>query len=227
MSNSFVRTIVTWLVTLLIPLALILTGVRLLLTPMFIQVEYHMPNFPEDRYGMTQTQRLELAPVALDYLLNDEEISFLGDLTFEDGSYMFNERELRHMVDVKVLTSAAINVWYVVLGLLFAAGIWAWQSDWRWDYRSAIARGGMLTMVLIGAMILFLVINFRQLFLSFHRIFFEGDSWLFLYSDTLIRLFPTRFWQDAFIFAGAFSFIGGILLWFFLRGASIQKTNHE
>jgi integral membrane protein (TIGR01906 family) len=224
MSNAYLRAIVTWLVTLLIPLVLILTGIRLLLTPAFIQVEYHMPNFPEDRYGMTQAERLKWAPMALDYLLNDEEISFLGELTFEDGSPMFNERELHHMVDVKVLTSTVINVWYVVLGLLLAAGIWAWRGDGVKDFRSAISRGGMVTMVLIGAMILILLVNFRQLFTSFHRIFFEGDSWLFLFSDTLIRLFPMRFWQDAFILVGAFSFIGGFLLWFFVRGVVKQKN---
>jgi integral membrane protein (TIGR01906 family) len=226
MPNTYLRTIVTWLVTLLIPFALILTGVRMLLTPAFIQVEYHMPNFPEDTYGMTRDERLKWAPVALDYLLNDEGISFLGDLTFEDGSPMFNERELQHMADVKVLTSKVLNVWYVVLGLLFVFGVWAWRGDWVGDFRSAIARGGILTMALLGAMILILVINFRQLFTAFHRIFFEGDSWLFLFSDTLIRLFPMRFWQDAFILVGAFSFLGGLLLGFFFgrRGTLKNKS---
>jgi uncharacterized membrane protein len=43
-------------------------------------------------------------------------------------------------------------------------------------------------------------------------LFFTGDSWLFLYSDTLIRLFPMRFWQDAFLFAGALDVLGGLAL---------------
>lgn len=226
MPNTYLRTILTWLVTLIIPLALILTGVRMLLTPVFIQVEYHMPNFPVDTYGMTQEERLKWAPVALDYLLNDEGISFLGDLSFEDGSPMFNERELQHMVDVKVLTSKVLNVWYIVLGLLFVLGMWAWRGEWVRDFRSAVARGGILTMALLGSLIFFLMINFRQMFTAFHRIFFEGDSWLFLFSDTLIRLFPMRFWQDAFILVGAFSFLGGLVLWFFLgrRGKLKDKS---
>jgi uncharacterized membrane protein len=55
---------------------------------------------------------------------------------------------------------------------------------------------------------------FWNFFAGFHSLFFEGDSWLFLYSDTLIRLFPLRFWQDAFLWAavialgGAFALIG-------------------
>jgi integral membrane protein (TIGR01906 family) len=43
-------------------------------------------------------------------------------------------------------------------------------------------------------------VSFSFVFVGFHLIFFEGDTWLFLYSDTLIRLFPTRFWRDVFIF---------------------------
>ena len=69
-------------------------------------------------------------------------------------------------------------------------------------------------MGLVLAMILYLAINFRQLFTNFHRIFFEGDTWLFKFSDTLIRLFPMQFWQDAFIAAGALTFLGGLALWF-------------
>jgi integral membrane protein (TIGR01906 family) len=126
------------------------------------------------------------------------------------------------MVDVKGLTSTALNVWYFVLGLLFVMGVWAWRGDWARDFRGAISRGGLLTMILISMMILYLVINFRQLFLSFHQVFFEGDSWLFLYSDTLIRLFPMRFWQDAFILVGVFSFLGGLLFWYFFGG--VRKT---
>ena len=35
-----------------------------------------------------------------------------------------------------------------------------------------------------------------EFFTTFHRIFFAGESWIFPYSDTLIRLFPMRFWAD-------------------------------
>ena len=53
---------------------------------------------------------------------------------------------------------------------------------------------------------------FWGFFTGFHKLFFEGDSWLFFYSDTLIRLFPIRFWQDAFLFAAVIALGGGIAL---------------
>jgi uncharacterized membrane protein len=51
---------------------------------------------------------------------------------------------------------------------------------------------------------------FWAFFTGFHALFFTGDSWLFEYSDTLIRLFPLRFWQDTFLFAAAIAVLGGL-----------------
>jgi integral membrane protein (TIGR01906 family) len=57
-------------------------------------------------------------------------------------------------------------------------------------------------------------INFDWLFTAFHHIFFTGDTWLFFYSDTLIRLFPMEFWMNLFIALGFFSILfSGILIW--------------
>lgn len=41
-----------------------------------------------------------------------------------------------------------------------------------------------------------MALNWGDFFTTFHRIFFEGDTWTFPLSDTLIRLFPMRFWID-------------------------------
>jgi hypothetical protein len=40
---------------------------------------------------------------------------------------------------------------------------------------------------------------------------------MFLYSDTLIRLFPLRFWQDVFLFAGIITIGGGLALGLVLK----------
>jgi integral membrane protein (TIGR01906 family) len=54
--------------------------------------------------------------------------------------------------------------------------------------------------------------SFQSLFINFHLIFFEGSSWLFKYSDTLIRLFPIQFWQDIFLVFGILTLLAGILV---------------
>lgn len=220
-------TILSWLVSLLVPLALIGLGLRVLLTPFFLQVEYNMPYFPPDEYGFTKEDRLKWAPYALEYLVNSEDISYLGNLKFDDGSPLYNERELSHMEDVKRVTQGALNVWYISLALLTLFGIWSWRGGWTQAYRQGLRRGGWLMVGLAGAVGLIVVAGiaispdvFWNFFAGFHALFFEGDSWLFLYSDTLIRLFPLRFWQDAFLWAAVIALGGGVAL-----GLGLKSTN--
>ncbi len=212
-------TLLSWLVAILIPLVLIGLGIRVLLTPLFLKIEYNMPYFPPDDYGFTKADRLKWAPYALNYLTNSADISYLGDLKFEDGTPLYNERELSHMEDVKRVTKGALNVWYVSLVLLAALGAWAWFGGWWQDYRLGLSRGGWLMVglaIVVGLIVLVgILINpniFWNFFAWFHSLFFEGDSWLFQFSDTLIRLFPLRFWQDAFLLAAVIALGGGVAL---------------
>lgn len=219
-----IPTILSWFIAILVPLALIGLGLRVLLTPLFLQIEYNMPYFPPDSYGFTKEDRLKWAPYALEYLVNDADISYLGDLKFDDRTPLYNERELSHMEDVKVVTKGALNVWYATLVILLGLGIWSRLGGWEQAYRQGLRRGGWL-MVGLAAAIGFIVligiaINpnvFWNFFAGFHSLFFEGDSWLFLFSDTLIRLFPLRFWQDAFLWAAVIALGGGIGLGLGLR----------
>ena len=86
---------------------------------------------------------------------------------------------------------------------------------WK-EYLKSISRGGWLTVGLIVAVLVYLALNFNSLFVNFHKVFFEGDTWLFLYSDSLIRLFPERFWRDAFIWIGTMALGSGAALGYFL-----------
>jgi len=216
--------ILSGLVAILVPLALIGLGLRVLLTPMFLQIEYNMPYFPSDTYGFTKEDRLKWAPYALDYLVNSADISYLSDLTFEDGSPLYNERELSHMKDVKRVTKAALILWYVVLAVLLGLAVWSKFGHWEPAYRQGLMRGGWLMVGLAVTIGLIVVIGiaispdvFWNFFVGFHRLFFKGDTWLFLFSDTLIRLFPIRFWQDAFLLAAITALGGGIALGLGLR----------
>jgi hypothetical protein len=46
--NPRLATVLSWVVTLLTPVALALLGIRILLTPLFPVIEYRMPGFPVD-----------------------------------------------------------------------------------------------------------------------------------------------------------------------------------
>jgi integral membrane protein (TIGR01906 family) len=223
--------LLSWLVTLLTPIALVMAVVRLLISPGYLVVEYSTPGFPPDPYGFTKEDRLYWSKIAAEYLLNDADISFLADLRFPEGQQgppescqfiddctrLYNDRELEHMVDVKVVVKAALRIWYVSLGLLLVLWFVAGQAGWGQAYREGLRRGGWLTIFLLVGIILFVLLAFNVMFVAFHNVFFEAGTWQFLFSDTLIRLFPERFWRDTFIAVGVLSAAAGFAVAYFLR----------
>src|SRR5689334_21776832 len=137
-----IQTILSYLTSLLVPLALIGMALRILLSPLYYTIEYNMPYFPPDDYGMTKEERLHWAPYAVDYLINSADISYLGDLKFEDGSSLYNERELHHMRDVKNVVHGALTAWYLSLGLLIILGLISYRFGWINEFFNGLRRGG-------------------------------------------------------------------------------------
>jgi integral membrane protein (TIGR01906 family) len=60
----------------------------------------------------------------------------------------------------------------------------------------ALLRGGLLSLGLLLGVGATMVLSWEWFFVTFHRLLFEDGTWTFGYSDTLIRLFPVRFWMD-------------------------------
>lgn len=224
-ASSVLSTALSWITALAVPLALIGLAVRLVLLPVFLQVEYHTPGFPPDDYGFTTQERIQWATYAWNYLVNSSDISYLGDLKFPDGKPLYNERELSHMHDVKGVLTGSFRAWYISLAVLLAIGIWAWRTRRMRTFRSGLWQGGWLTIgfaAVIGSIVLIGMLLdpdvFWNFFAWFHSLFFKGNSWIFLYSDTLIRLFPIRFWQDTFLAAAIVVLAGGLGLAFGITG---------
>ncbi len=57
MKHSFLRSVLLSAITLLTPILLVLGAVRMMLTPLFMQTEYKLPNFPADKYGFSLEER--------------------------------------------------------------------------------------------------------------------------------------------------------------------------
>ncbi len=209
--------ILSWLITLLLPLALTFLGLRLLLTHVFPEVEYRTPGFPPDDYGFTLQDRLKWSKISIDYLINNAEISFLGNQTLPDGSPLLTCRELSHLHDVKRVVKPVLWIGYAVWFFIIATGLWArFGVGWS-EFIHGLRRGGWLTVGVVAVIGTFAGVNFWQFFTIFHELFFSGNSWLFEYSDTLIRLFPLPFWEDAFLFAGVLDVLAGLALGLALR----------
>jgi len=193
------------IIIILVPLVIVMTAIRVALTPLFISVEYRLPGFPSDEYGFTTEDRLFWSNYSIDYLLGRISHQELVDTRLPDDTPLFNQRELVHMLDVRILTQQVLKFWQILLAILVLIIFFAFTLGMKREIISFLKRGALLTILLILTVLIYLAINFNHLFTLFHQLFFENDSWLFLMSDNLIRLFPIRFWRDIFIFIGGLS----------------------
>jgi len=205
------RVIFSILVAAVVPLFLMTTVIRLLFTPLSLKIEYNLPGFPSDPYGFTKEDRLHWGIISLKYITHNEDLSYIGDLKQPDGQLLYNERELSHMLDVQGLFQWMVRVWIGLALFLVLAGVLAWKLKWLATYWKSFSIGGFITIGLIGLILIGIVTGFSGLFTGFHHLFFTGDTWLFHYSDSLIRLFPMKLWQDGFTAAGVLTGILGLI----------------
>ena len=199
------------LLVLLIPILLIFGSARLLATDTYLAFEYGKTSFPLDSYGFTSEQRFELASTNFHYVRAHLPYNTLSKQTL-NGTSVYNSREVSHMADVRLVFQVILRVWHIAFFLFLLLGFIFWQTGERKPFASALQSGGLLTSGIILAIALLAIFAWQTWFELFHRFFFVSGSWLFSYSDTLIRLFPEKFWVDATLMISVLSFIGGLLL---------------
>lgn len=210
------------LVTLMTPVLLVLGNILLVMTPFWLTAAYSRPGFPRDSYGLSTSDRIELAARVTNWLGNDQELNALADMNAPDGQKAFNARELRHLQDVKLLTGNAYRLAIAASALLAVGSAICHRNG---ALRLAIQRAGRLTLALLLAILVFSLASWDQAFTEFHRLFFASGTWYFAYSDTLIRLFPERFWIDALLFLAGLTVLQSLaLIWLTNPAATGWKT---
>ena len=212
--------------TLAAPLLLVMGSVRLVMSYEFLRFEYLRPDFPADSYGFSAQDRLMHAPYGIDYLLNGEGIDFLGDLRLRGEKCwpplpetadcpMYQPRALAHLIDAKRIIKTVFSLAFL-LGLT-AVGLACLTyrcADCRQAIRKGLIQGSRLTLVAVAAIAILALTAWDFFFDRFHELFFAAGTWRFAFSDTLIRLFPERFWFDAAIAIGLLSSAAAIMIIF-------------
>ena len=149
----------------------------------------------------------------MDYLKGVRED--LNILTVVDGKErpFFNEKEIRHMVDVQGLFLSAIRwrrVASVLLVLLGSLLLWKKQAAVFWrmlQWGIGLVFGGMAGLALL------ISTNFTKYFTCFHLLFFDNDDWILNpKTDLLINIVPEGFFRDtAFLIAGLFLAVSAVI----------------
>jgi integral membrane protein (TIGR01906 family) len=222
------RRILIALIALTIPFLLVVGNIRLVANPWFIQFEYNRSGFPADVYGFTLEQRTPLALAGL-YSVVPEGAGMieLEQAKLPNGEPAFNAREIKHMLDVRVLMAKVFPLALIIGGaLIVLAIVFRKNQTYRDTMPQGLRAGATLTLILLAGLIAYILINFDAFFLQFHQLFFEGDSFAFRYDDTLIRLYPEQLWNDASILIGVLIGIMAVALlavsWWWLK--KVKRT---
>lgn len=209
MSNRS-RQISKLLIILLVPVLIIGGITRLLSTDAFLAYEYSKAGFPPDSYGFTAEQRFELASANVHYVRAHAPVDALATQTLA-GAPVYTAREAAHMADVRAVFQAILRAWQIALVLFLLLGSFLWSRYEKRTLAAALQTGGIVTSAFVLSVGLLAYFVWQAWFNLFHRFFFEAGSWLFDYADTLIRLFPLKFWSDATFTISLLSLAGGIL----------------
>jgi integral membrane protein (TIGR01906 family) len=201
-----------------IPPFIALSNTPIFLNPAWLDYEYGKQEVPKSERFNDKDRRYYAT----------ESIEFeRGNRTFEQLQSMgvYNERELNHMVDVRVLL-AQLSTLYTMDGILLAVILLVLASVPATRVLAArgVFTGGLLTLLLFVSIGVFMATAFDAFFTEFHYVFFEGVSGFFLATDSLIQFYPEQFWSDTFLAIAGVILVESIAVavvgWLWLRRAS-------
>lgn len=196
--------------TLLIPCLIVSLSVWLISKPWFVHFEYQ--RIPREQGSFSDSERTRLGLLGLSSVLpGGNGCVALRGAKLSSGEPAFTKREIDHMADVQTLFDY-MRMFLIIFSILaIAYSLIRFmpsneekevpsQIDYQSvinDYLRAIQYGALLTLLLLALFLAATYFDFDELFMKFHHLFFKSDSFLFNPNDTLIKLYPEQFWQEA------------------------------
>jgi len=173
----------------------------------FIDYEYSKKDFPEDRWKLPDEVRKKLAKIGLRAVLSEEGLKEFKNAKFTDGRKAFREKEINHMKDVNKFLSLFFPLTYSLF-MLWTGGILLLK-----EYRSKLFLfSGFFSLLFLVFAGIVSFTDYSKAFEIFHNYFFGKTSWKFHYTDTLLRIYPMKFWFDGSIVIAILSAILSLML---------------
>ena len=184
-----------------IPLFLIITNLRVVVnTPLLYSHGFDQYDIVQVT-GIERDELISAGKQIRDYF-NNEERWLDVEVRFNGEPYrLYNEIEILHMWDVKVLIRTLYNV-QIIAGLFILlfipAGLAISPRAFPRTLLRLTAWGAGLTLAIVFITGLFSLTGFSQTFYFFHVIAFTNDLWMLDPArDFLIAMFPEGFFFDA------------------------------
>lgn len=222
--NAVMIGIVIWIV-------LVITSLQVIgFHPDFYREQYLHRHTAED-IGVSFEDLMRVTNVLLDYTAGQRENL---DITVEVNGELqpfFNQREIDHMVDVRVLYHNVLVI-RDVLGLFLIINlITTFLLDKRIEARRLL--GGIVGVtvvlgILLAAIGIYAILDFDAFWTQFHHVFFTNDLWLLdPRTDNLINLVPTGFFIDLIVTIVTVFMValGSVVV--FLKGWADKGVSHN
>ena len=155
---------------------------------------------PPEATGLPEEEYEGVCRMTAAFLTDGGAERFQYEIPGPDGTSIpcFNDREAAHMADCRGLIRLDRTVmWITLAGAVVLTGLYGFYRKDRGSrraFRRGIRRGLLGTGILAAGLIIWALVNFDGLFITFHRVAFSNDGWLLdPRTDLLIRLMPTEF----------------------------------
>lgn len=202
--------LLSWLITILVPVALLGFSINFLLTPIFIRAEYAISPTSES-YSLTKSERFHWATQIVEFLENDKKVRYIQNMRFDNSNPVFNQEEIALLETAKKTTKNLQTLWKLSLALTFIFGLLTWVRNQLTSLVHGVKYGGWATMGLAGLLGIATITNPLNPTKSLQA------------PDTILQLFPTTFWQNATLFTIFFLLVCGFLLTRFRSSSSKEN----
>lgn len=191
-----------------------------------------------DQLDMEEKDLEKVTVYMMDYLIGKEEKLSIETNVEGRRQDFFNEQDRLHMEDVQRLFLGGLRLRNICLILACLGCLWLGLKEKEWKMLVAVGyrNGAWLLGGVSIALALWCLVDFSQMFVMFHKVFFRNDLWLFdPETDYMIRMLPEGFFFDMVKRIGGIFFLlfgGGYLAaWLYRRkkkGAEIRsKSNRQ
>ena len=196
---SWLRTLVSLAFVLLLPLLVIGTSLRALVTDRDLILRGFQDNQVARTTGLDEPQLERIADAFVAYFQGPRGQIQMQVTVFGQQRPLFNDKEVTHMEDVQALIQWFLKLQIVAAGAVVIRLIFAFAVDHQTQPlgRELLWSTGLMIglIVLVGVLSL---LDFDALWTRFHQLAFRNDLWeLDPSRDYLIMLFPEPFWFAA------------------------------
>jgi integral membrane protein (TIGR01906 family) len=178
------------------------------------------------RYEISEKTSIELTSLRKigkeirTYFQNNEEYLSVETTINNQNRFLFNQREIHHMKDVKNLINLIDSIGLIIgcIFIIFSLMLVFYDHNWKETLLRSILLSGLLSFFLVILISITFLVFFDYFFILFHKISFSNDLWILNpKTDYLIMMFPESFFRDATYAIGLLSIIEFLFIYFILR----------